>query len=246
MHVWYRICQRASAEETTIPTVQQMWFSQKCMYLFTISAITPVYTLQAQVTICRQVVASTQSYAWIDSACNRLVLEIPDTHTHTNGLQQAHNRFPAKQTCTQILCLYMSMKSSSKASDTCFFSFFPMFLFNSQAAGHPRDAARWKGVPVSSSKPRSCGTSWGLEWVSSMASWLESHEVVGKHGKTWENNHGNHEILETSGELFLVCVFVCAFFIPDYSWSNSRVVCEIKTSGELQAWLQVACGSLET
>ena len=40
-----------------------------------------------------------------------------------------------------------------------FFLIFSMFLFNSQAAGHPRDAARWKGVPVSSSKPRSCGTS---------------------------------------------------------------------------------------
>ena len=134
-----------------------MWFSQKCMYLFTISAITPVYTLQAQVTICRQVVASTQSYAWIDSACNRLVLEIPDTHTHTNGLQQAHNRFPANlHTDYHKFYVYEIIFQSFRH---LFFLIFAMFLFNSQAAGHPRDAARWKGVPVSSSKPRSCGTS---------------------------------------------------------------------------------------
>ena len=138
------------------------------------------------------------------------------SHTHTNGLQQAHNRFPANlHTDYHKFYVYEIIFQSFRH---LFFLIFAMFLFNSQAAGHPRDAARWKGVPVSSSKPRSCGTSWGLEWVSSMASWLESHEVVGKHGKTWENMGKQPWEPWNSGNIWktipCVCVRVCVL----YSW----------------------------
>ena len=196
-----------------------MWFSQKCMYLFTISAITPVYTLQAQVTICRQVVASTQSYAWIDSACNRLVLEIPDTHTHTQTGSNKHTT-DSPQIYTQIITNSMSMKSSSKASDTCFFSFLPCFCSTPRQQVIPGMPHGGRASPSAALSPVLAAPAEG--WNGS-APWrhgwkvMKSLENMGKHGKTWENNHGNHEILETSGKLFLVCVFVCAFFIPDYS-----------------------------
>lgn len=131
-----------------------------------------------------------------------LVLEIPDTHTHTRTGSNKHTT-DSPQIYTHVPNS-MSMKSSSKASDTR-----QQVIPGMPHGGRASPSAALSPVLAAPAEGWNASAPWRHGWKV-----MKSLESMGKHGKTTMGTMKFWKHLEN----YSLCVFcVCVFFIPDHS-----------------------------
>ena len=129
------------------------------------------------------------------------------TLTHTQTGSNKHTT-DSPQIYTQIITNSMSMKSSSKASDTCFFSFLPCFCSTPRQQVIPGMPHGGRASPSAALSPVLAAPAEG--WNGS-APWrhgwkvMKSLENMGKHGKTTMGTMKFWKHLEN----YSLCVCLC-------------------------------------